>query len=384
MVEWVYMMKLSLALVVAVVGLGALVAPAQAANGKFIIKVVNEQGANTAPVVSALQGMLSIDPWSNYISQIQIIPYNPGGPLGCTTQNNLPNCSFNAIQATIPQPWDVLVVATNTPGDCGDSNSPAAFIPFFAVCKQASTMTIAHEMGHATPYANLTDEYLGDLGQTGPVLGNNCFFDQTTCQTATAGIAGVQCTLGCSSPTSYRTVQQGIMHNDLNPGSTYGAWDRFKLSLAIAGTINISPGGGGGGGGSGGGTIPFPCVKPGLDFGNFEQPLTGLFPSFEKNINAFITSSGNKPIIRYLNYIAALVTGGIVAISVIIIVIAGYRYIVGEDPKPAKTMMNAALLGIVLALGAYSLLAVISNQFVNPASDPTVTIPWQKPIPCAI
>lgn len=131
-----------------------------------------------------------------------------------------------------------------------------------------------------------------------------------------------------------------------------------------------------------GGTIPFPCVKPGLDFGNFEQPLTGLFPSFEKNINAFITSSGNKPIIRYMNYIAALVTGGIVAISVIIIVIAGYRYIVGEDPKPAKTMMNAALLGIVLALGAYSLLAVISNQFVNPASDPTVNIATSSAIPC--
>lgn len=110
-----------------------------------------------------------------------------------------------------------------------------------------------------------------------------------------------------------------------------------------------------------------------LDFGIFEYPLpgiTGTIDRFVKNPN---------PIIRYMNIVITMVIAGIVAIGLISIVVAGYMYVTAggnaQRVTAAKSLIGAALLGIILALGAFLILNTIGTQFASGLQEPTIPAP---------
>lgn len=108
-----------------------------------------------------------------------------------------------------------------------------------------------------------------------------------------------------------------------------------------------------------------------LFFGNFEYPLpgiTGTIDQFVRNPN---------PILRYINIVMISVIAGIVAIALISIVVAGYLYVTAggnaQKVATAKSLIGAALLGIVLALGAFLILNTIGTQFASGLREPSLT-----------
>lgn len=91
-----------------------------------------------------------------------------------------------------------------------------------------------------------------------------------------------------------------------------------------------------------------------------------------------INCSGSAPLVSVFVYLSQIITGLIIAAAVIIVVVAGYMYMTaggdGSKVETAKTMIKAALLGIILALGAILILRTISPQF-TPTEDPKLLLP---------
>lgn len=107
-----------------------------------------------------------------------------------------------------------------------------------------------------------------------------------------------------------------------------------------------------------------------LIFGDFLYRLpgiTGTIDEFVKNPN---------PILRYMNIVIIMVIAGIVAIALIMIVVAGYMYVTAggnaQRVTTAKSLIGAALLGIVLVLGAFLILNTIGTQFASELQEPTI------------
>lgn len=107
-----------------------------------------------------------------------------------------------------------------------------------------------------------------------------------------------------------------------------------------------------------------------LIFGDFLYRLpgiTGTIDRFVKNPN---------PILRYMNIVITMVIAGIVAIGLISIVVAGYMYVTAggnaQKVATAKSLIGAALLGIILALGAFLILNTIGTQFASNLQEPTL------------
>lgn len=113
---------------------------------------------------------------------------------------------------------------------------------------------------------------------------------------------------------------------------------------------------------------------PHRPFGLFEVLLPGIT---ERTIDLFDSNSNRKPILRYVGIVINLIIAGIVAIGLISIVVAGYLYVTaGGDAQKvttAKSLIGAALLGIVLALGAFLLLNTIGSQFASDLREPGLT-----------
>lgn len=102
-------------------------------------------------------------------------------------------------------------------------------------------------------------------------------------------------------------------------------------------------------------------------FGCFEVPLPGITGS----IDEFAKKTG---LVGYVSTIINIITGIIIATALIIVVAAGYVYMTaggdGGKVETAKAMIKAALLGIILALGAYLILNTISPQFASEIKEP--------------
>ncbi len=116
-------------------------------------------------------------------------------------------------------------------------------------------------------------------------------------------------------------------------------------------------------------------VQAACDFGKFEVGIPGI--NAGQDICTFV-AKGNTPLLSYLGIIINAATGFIIVIGLMSIVVAGYFYITaGGDSgriSTAKTWFVSALLGIFLALVAYTVLYTISPQFA-PTQDPVLNLP---------
>lgn len=116
------------------------------------------------------------------------------------------------------------------------------------------------------------------------------------------------------------------------------------------------------------------AALPDRPFGLFEALLPGIT---ERTIDQFDTGSGGKPILRYFSIVMNIIIATIVAIGLISIVVAGYLYVTagGDSQKVvvAKSLIGAALLGIVLALAAFLILNTIGTQFASGLREPSLT-----------
>ena len=103
-----------------------------------------------------------------------------------------------------------------------------------------------------------------------------------------------------------------------------------------------------------------PCPNSGL----FERPLPGSPPCIDTLI------SGGTPLTSYISVVIVFLTVLIVAVGVIAIVVGGYLYMTaggsGDRVQLAKSIVAAAIIGIVLALTAFVLLSTISPEFSQP------------------
>lgn len=112
-----------------------------------------------------------------------------------------------------------------------------------------------------------------------------------------------------------------------------------------------------------------------LFFDNFEYPLPGITGTIDR----FIEDPVGNPVLRYINIVIVSVIAGIVAIALIMIVVAGYMYVTAggnaQRVTTAKGLIGAALLGIVLVLGAFLILNTIGTQFASTLQEPTIPPP---------
>jgi|GEM_PF-3339684 len=97
------------------------------------------------------------------------------------------------------------------------------------------------------------------------------------------------------------------------------------------------------------------------------EPLPGLKQDF--NVNEIDTQTGkNKALGTYLNIIIKLFIGFCAVLAVIMIVIGGVEYMTSElisGKEAGKDRIREALLGLLLALGAYTLLNTINPDLLN-------------------
>lgn len=117
----------------------------------------------------------------------------------------------------------------------------------------------------------------------------------------------------------------------------------------------------------------YPQLPNFLYFGIFDYPLPGITTTIDQFVRE------GKPILRYTNIIIVSVIAGIVGIALISIVVAGYLYVTagGDSQKvtTAKSLIGAALLGIVLALGAFLILNTLGTQFASTLQEPVIPPP---------
>ena len=112
------------------------------------------------------------------------------------------------------------------------------------------------------------------------------------------------------------------------------------------------------------------------EYGFLEAP----FPDMSDSICTLI--SGETPLTTYAQILINFFTAFVVGIGLIMIVVAGYMYMTaggnGSRVDSAKTIIKTALLGIVLALAAYTILYTIGgDQFFQ---EPQFNLPT-RPAP---
>lgn len=104
-------------------------------------------------------------------------------------------------------------------------------------------------------------------------------------------------------------------------------------------------------------------------FGCLETDIPGIDIT---NIDTYVRS-GN-PIVNLVSTLAIIITGIVAALGLIMVVVGGYVYMTaGGDASRvamAKSLIMYALLGIVLAVAAFSILNVISPQFTDSDTNP--------------
>lgn len=204
-------------------------------DAAFKLVVINDRGASISAGMNAAGGMVSsLEPWSDFQDQIEIVPINNSQPLsrnltgptgetitrGCKILsflgNQYPLCEDDSIVRQIVQEqvpdWDLIVVVMGVPCNCG--TVAAGFPRITAVGQAIGQEVLLHEIGHAI--GKMADEYFGDRGVSG-VNGPNCFPNQQSCESALsqfedAGASGGICTQNCNNPSTWRPANR-IMYN---------------------------------------------------------------------------------------------------------------------------------------------------------------------------
>ncbi len=114
-----------------------------------------------------------------------------------------------------------------------------------------------------------------------------------------------------------------------------------------------------------------PCANDGGEL----EVLQGLFKGSSGNVS---NCAGQVSLVTVFALLAQVITGLIIGVGLIVVVAAGYIYMTaggdGSKVEMAKTMIRAALLGIILALSAVMILRTISPQF-TPTEDPELILP---------
>ncbi|MEX1997370.1 MAG: hypothetical protein WEA04_01705 [Candidatus Andersenbacteria bacterium] len=111
-------------------------------------------------------------------------------------------------------------------------------------------------------------------------------------------------------------------------------------------------------------------------FGEFEAPIN---EKVSGDICAYLANNQSTPFLSTVKVIVNFLTAIVVAIGLIMVVAAGYVYMTagGDASKvgKAKTMIQAALFGIALALTAFLVLNTISPQFASEVKEPEFNTP---------
>lgn len=224
---------------------GSRVLSSHTGSGAFTIAVINDNSAS-APHVSTMilsvNGILIIEPWTSYSSNISIVPItNLDTDLNCTYIGLLPRCSDIAtitarVAKDVPN-WNTIIVVTSSPCNCGSVDWLVPAPPIAAVGYETAFPVIAHELGHSV--GQMEDEYLYQLGVTSvPSILNNCFLLQSACENANipfVGKPGAECSLGCVTTTSWRPSTR-IMHNTYEV-LEYGPLEECLMRTSIGAVI---------------------------------------------------------------------------------------------------------------------------------------------------
>ena len=122
-------------------------------------------------------------------------------------------------------------------------------------------------------------------------------------------------------------------------------------------------------------------VAYGLTFGELES---GIKVEGKDDIDAIAAdTSARGGVVGFIGVIINLLLALVVGAGLIVFVIAGYRYMTaggdGHKVSSAKSLMGAALLGIVLAIAAQMILNIISPQFAEKVENPVLKFPTKAP-----
>lgn len=108
------------------------------------------------------------------------------------------------------------------------------------------------------------------------------------------------------------------------------------------------------------------------DFGDLES---GISVGGSKDIDTVV---GNEGLVGFIAVVINIVLGVIIGLGLIVFVIGGFVYMMagGDAGKlgTAKTIMGAALLGIVLAIAAQLILNTLSPQFAEKIINPELKL----------
>ena len=127
-------------------------------------------------------------------------------------------------------------------------------------------------------------------------------------------------------------------------------------------------------------------------FGNFETDFgilrCGTGPGGESQGCSIDTWAKGAGLVGFIDLAIKLVTAVVVAVGLITFVVAGYVYMTAGGSAQrigtAKTLMGAALLGIILAITAQLILNTISPQFASQVQEPVLKTPAPSGAPGAV
>jgi len=101
---------------------------------------------------------------------------------------------------------------------------------------------------------------------------------------------------------------------------------------------------------------PLPCTTPGSNGCDMNGKLTAFNPAQPDNLG------------KYLNLMIKIFIGLCAVLSVVMVVIGGMEYMTSElisSKEAGKERIQHALLGLLIALGAYALLFTINPDLLN-------------------
>lgn len=106
------------------------------------------------------------------------------------------------------------------------------------------------------------------------------------------------------------------------------------------------------------------AAEPPCPFGKLEVPFGGLGETV------------CQPILTYVGALVKLILGFIIVIATITVVVAGYFYMTAGGNATqvafAKTLLIAAISGVILAATAYVILNTVSPQFASELREPSI------------
>lgn len=107
---------------------------------------------------------------------------------------------------------------------------------------------------------------------------------------------------------------------------------------------------------------------PSKGFGCAESGLPGIVSNLDK------AAESNQGLVNFIDRVLLITTGVVIGFGLIAFVVGGYLYMTAggnaQRIGTAKTIIGAALLGIVLAITAQLILNTLSPQFASQVIEP--------------